>query len=251
VVKAARASAPKWRKGRRDSLKNCWGATPVSVRIRPSAPKDGIVPGCVVVAQRTLDPLAQVRILARQPTKIGKEVIGLRPQCQNKTKMEKLKRVTIYTDGACLGNPGPGGYGAILLYQGHKKEMSGGYRQTTNNRMEIMAAIIGLEALRERCLVTLYSDSEYLVKAMSRGWAQRWRARGWKRNKREKVLNPDLWERLLQLCEHHKVQFGWVKAHAGTAENMRCDELAIQAAQQPNLPDDSWYISQSKIRQTV
>jgi ribonuclease HI len=158
--------------------------------------------------------------------------------------MKKLKHVTIYTDGACLGNPGPGGYGVILFYRGHKRELSGGYNRTTNNRMEIMAAIAGLEALKEKCEVTLYSDSEYLVKAMSRGWAQRWRANGWKRNKREKVLNPDLWARLLQLCEYHQVQFRWVKGHAGTAENTRCDELAMQAAQQSNLPSDEGYIKE-------
>jgi ribonuclease HI len=160
--------------------------------------------------------------------------------------MEEIKYVTIYTDGACLGNPGPGGYGVILLYQGHRRELSGGYRKTTNNRMEIMAAIVGLTALRGKCRATLYSDSEYLVKPMSRGWAKRWRTKGWKRNKREKALNPDLWERLLQLCEHYEVQFSWVKGHAGTPENIRCDELAIQAAQQPNLPVDEGYISQSE-----
>jgi ribonuclease HI len=162
--------------------------------------------------------------------------------------MENVKHVTIYTDGACTGNPGPGGYGVILLHQGHRRELSGGYRKTTNNRMEIMAAIAGLEALKERCKVTLHSDSEYLVSAMSRGWVQRWRANGWRRNKREKALNPDLWERLLRLCEHHEVQFGWVKGHGGTPENVRCDELATQAAQQPNLPVDEGYISQSKAR---
>ena len=161
---------------------------------------------------------------------------------------ENAKLVTIYTDGACLGNPGPGGYGVILLYQGHKRELSGGYRKTTNNRMEIMAAIVGLEALKERCEVTLYSDSEYLVNAMSKGWIQRWQANGWKRNKREKVLNPDLWERLLRLCELHEVQFSWVKGHAGTAENVRCDELAVQAAQQPDLPADEGYVSQNHAR---
>jgi len=160
--------------------------------------------------------------------------------------MEKLKHVIIYTDGACIGNPGPGGYGIILLYRGHRRELSGGYRKTTNNRMEIMAAIVGLEALKERCRVTLYSDSEYLIKAMSREWAKRWRAKGWKRNKREKALNPDLWERLLRLCEHHEVQFSWVKGHAGTLENTRCDELAMQAAQQPNLPNDEGYLPQSE-----
>jgi ribonuclease HI len=162
--------------------------------------------------------------------------------------MEKVKHVTIYTDGACLGNPGPGGYGVILLYQGNRRELSGGYRKTTNNRMELMAAIVGLGALKEKCKVTLYSDSEYLVKAMSKGWAQRWRANEWRRNKRAKVLNPDLWERLLQLCALHEVQFSWVKGHAGTPENIRCDELAMQAAQQSNLPVDEGFIPQSQAR---
>jgi ribonuclease HI len=162
--------------------------------------------------------------------------------------MRKTKHVTIHADGACLGNPGPGGYGIILLYQGHRRELSGGYRKTTNNRMEIMAAIAGLEALKEKCEVTLFSDSEYLVKAMSRGWARRWQANGWKRSKREKALNPDLWERLLQLCECHKVQFNWVKGHAGSPENTRCDELAVQAAQQPNLPCDEGYVHERETR---
>jgi ribonuclease HI len=157
--------------------------------------------------------------------------------------MNKIKHVTIYTDGACLGNPGPGGYGVILLYQGNRRELSGGYRKTTNNRMEITAAIVGLEALKEKCSVTLYSDSEYLVKAMSKGWVQRWRTNGWKRNKREQVLNPDLWKRLLQLFEYHDVEFSWVKGHAGSLENIRCDELAMQAAKQPNLPVDEGYIN--------
>jgi len=164
--------------------------------------------------------------------------------------MEKNKNVTIYTDGACLGNPGPGGYGVILLYKGNRRELSGGYRKTTNNRMELMAAIIGLEALKEKCKVTLYSDSEYLVKAMSQGWAQRWRANGWKRNKREKVLNPDLWERLLQLCDYQDVHFSWVKGHADTQENIRCDELALQAARQPSLPVDEGYIKGLQVQTT-
>ena len=162
--------------------------------------------------------------------------------------MEEIKHVSIYTDGACIGNPGPGGYGVILLYQGHRKEMSGGYRKTTNNRMEIMAAIVGLGALKKQCKVMLYSDSEYLVKAMSRGWTQRWRANGWKRNRRQQVLNPDLWEKLLHLCQYHEVQFNWVKGHAGTPENTRCDELAMQAALQPNLPEDEGYISHGDIK---
>lgn len=165
--------------------------------------------------------------------------------------MRELEHVTIYTDGACIGNPGPGGYGVILLCEGQRKELSGGYRRTTNNRMEIMAAIVGLEALRKKCRVTLYSDSEYLVKAISRGWAHRWRANGWKRNKRDKALNVDLWGRLLQLCEHHEVQFTWVKGHAESSENIRCDELALQAAQQPDLPIDEGYLSQGRGRDTA
>jgi ribonuclease HI len=159
---------------------------------------------------------------------------------------ENARHVIIYTDGACIGNPGPGGYGVILIYQGHRRELSGGYSKTTNNRMEIVAAIMGLEALKEKCRVTLYSDSEYLVNAMSQGWARRWRANGWKRNKREKALNTDLWERLLRLCEYHEVHFDWVKGHAGSQENIRCDELAMQAAQQPDLPADEGYVSQSE-----
>jgi len=145
--------------------------------------------------------------------------------------MNMPKQVVIFTDGACLGNPGPGGYGAILIYGQHRKELSAAYRKTTNNRMELLAAIVGLEALKEKCKVTLYSDSQYLVNAIQRGWARKWRANDWKRNKKEKALNPDLWERLLTICEHHEVEFQWVKGHSGQAENERCDEIANQAAE--------------------
>ena len=153
----------------------------------------------------------------------------------------EIKHVTIYTDGACIGNPGPGGYGAVLLCDASRRELAGGYRMTTNNRMEMMAAITALQALKRKCAVTLYSDSHYLVRAISEGWAQRWRANGWRRNRREKALNPDLWEQLLQLCQHHEVQVRWVKGHAGTPENARCDELASKAARQPGLPPDKGY----------
>jgi len=169
---------------------------------------------------------------------LGKKRFGA-----TKKLMEAVRHVIVYTDGACVGNPGPGGYGVVLLYQDEREELSGGYRHTTNNRMEIMAAIVGLETLKERCQVTLHSDSEYLVKAMSGGWAQRWRANRWKRNKRESALNPDLWEKLLQLCEGHEVEFRWVKGHARSRENIRCDELAMQAARQPDLPIDVGYVS--------
>lgn len=143
---------------------------------------------------------------------------------------DDLKQITLYTDGACIGNPGPGGYGAVLLYGGRRRELSGGVRLTTNNRMEILAAIVGLEALKERCAVTVYSDSQYLVDAMTQGWAARWRANGWKRNKKEHASNADLWARLLDLCASHEVRFVWVKGHAGNRENERCDQLAERAA---------------------
>ncbi len=152
--------------------------------------------------------------------------------------MNQLKSVTIYTDGACLGNPGPGGYAAILISGDQRKEISGGFNNTTNNRMELMAAIKGLEALKKPCRVTLYSDSQYLVESMTQGWARRWQASGWKRNKKEYALNVDLWKQLLKLCEQHQVEFKWTRGHVGTPENERCDYLANLAANQPNLPDD-------------
>jgi ribonuclease HI len=148
------------------------------------------------------------------------------------------KPVTIYSDGACSGNPGPGGYGVILDYNGHRKEISGGYRRTTNNRMELMGAIAGLEALTEPCSVTLVTDSQYVVNGIEKGWAARWRARGWMRNAKEKALNPDLWQRLLDLVAHHEVRFRWIRGHAGHAENERCDALAVAAASRSDLPED-------------
>ena len=153
-----------------------------------------------------------------------------------------MDQVIIYTDGGCIGNPGPGGYGVVLLFNGHRKELSGGFRLTTNNRMELMAAIVALESLKHRCKVKLYSDSKYVVDAIELGWAERWRENNWKRNKKEKAINPDLWERLLDLCEKHDVEFAWVKAHAGNRENERCDQLAKQAAYKMGLPEDENYL---------
>jgi ribonuclease HI len=155
--------------------------------------------------------------------------------------MTNAKRVTLYTDGGCKNNPGPGGYGVVLLYSSHRKELSGGFRLTTNNRMEIFAAIAGLSALKEPCRVTVFSDSQYLVHAIQKGWARRWQAKGWMRNHKEKAINPDLWEKLLSLCEIHEVEFIWVRGHAGESENERCDELATAAASSPNLPVDEYY----------
>lgn len=137
------------------------------------------------------------------------------------------KRVMMYTDGACSGNPGPGGWGTILKCDGHIKELSGGEAQTTNNRMELTAVIEGLSALRFPCEVMITSDSKYLIDAVEKGWALKWRSQGWMRNKKEKALNPDLWEKLLSLLEIHEVSFHWVKGHAGHPENERCDELAV------------------------
>jgi len=152
-----------------------------------------------------------------------------------------MKRVTIYTDGACIGNPGPGGYGAVILFGRHRKEISGGYRETTNNRMELLAAIRALEALNEPCAMTLHSDSAYVVNAMNKGWAKQWQADGWKRGKRGKAKNPDLWERLLDLTSTHRVTFKWVPAHRGIPENERCDELANKAARGEKLCVDVGY----------
>jgi ribonuclease HI len=156
-----------------------------------------------------------------------------------------MKQVTLYTDGACKNNPGPGGYGVVLIFDSHRKELSAGYRRTTNNRMEILAAIAGLEALKEPCQVRLVSDSQYLINAIEKGWARRWQANGWMRNGKEKAVNPDLWERLLSLCKVHKVSFEWVRGHAGHPENERCDELATSAAIGAHLAADEGYESAS------
>lgn len=153
-----------------------------------------------------------------------------------------MKKVTLYTDGACSGNPGPGGYGVVLLYGSHRKELCGGYRRTTNNRMELLAVIRGLEALKERCGVALYSDSRYVIDALAQGWARRWRANGWRRNRRgDPAINPDLWGRLLDLCDAHEISYHWVKGHAGDAENERCDQLSTAALARPGLPADEVY----------
>ncbi|WP_413168459.1 ribonuclease HI [Capilliphycus salinus ALCB114379] len=153
----------------------------------------------------------------------------------------KLQEVVLYTDGACQGNPGPGGYGVVLICGEDREEFSGGFQLTTNNRMEMMAAIVGLQVLETKSKVKLYSDSKYVVDAIEKGWAERWQANGWKRNKKEMAMNPDLWEQLLKLCSQHEVQFLWVKGHAGNRENERCDRLAVAASQQRNLPSDMGY----------
>ena len=161
------------------------------------------------------------------------------------------KTIEIYTDGACKKNPGPGGYGVVLIYGDKRKELSGGFSLTTNNRMEILAAIAGLEALKYSCTVTLYSDSKYLVDTMTLGWAKRWRQKGWQRTEEEEAKNADFWARLLELCEYHDVTFKWVKGHAGHKENERCNELARIESARPNLPKDQGYKTSNATIETI
>lgn len=138
-----------------------------------------------------------------------------------------MKQIEIYTDGACSGNPGPGGWGAVLRYNGREKEISGGEAQTTNNRMELTAVIAALECLKEPCAVELYSDSKYVIDALSKGWAVSWRKKGWIKSNKKPALNVDLWDRLLKLTEAHEMHYHWVKGHADNEYNNRCDALAV------------------------
>ena len=149
-----------------------------------------------------------------------------------------MKQVEIYTDGACSGNPGPGGYGIILTYKRSKKEISGGFARTTNNRMELLAAIVALEALTESCQVTLFSDSRYLVDAVTKNWVWSWKQRNWIKADRSPVKNVDLWERYLAAQARHRISMVWVKGHAENDFNNRCDELARTAAAAGSLPED-------------
>ena len=144
---------------------------------------------------------------------------------------DSMKHVTIFTDGACQGNPGPGGWGAILRYQNVEKEISGGEKNTTNNRMELSAIIEALKLLKESCDVLLISDSQYVCNAIEKGWAKNWKKNGWRRSNKEPALNPDLWEELLGLLEKHQVTVQWVKGHSGHPENERCDHLAVAEAE--------------------
>ena len=141
--------------------------------------------------------------------------------------MSVLKKVELFCDGACSGNPGEGGWGTILRYRGHEKELSGGEMQTTNNRMELTAVIRGLSSLKERCEVTVCTDSRYVVDGISLGWARSWRANGWRKKDKKPALNPDLWGELLDLLDKHEVTFVWIKGHDGHPENERCDKLAV------------------------
>jgi ribonuclease HI len=158
-----------------------------------------------------------------------------------------LAKVVIYTDGAAEPNPGPGGYGVVLMSGGHRKELSGGFRLTTNNRMELLAVIVGLESLKRPCAVTIYSDSKYVVDSVERGSVHRWRKNNWFRTKTDRAKNADLWERFLAAYEKHKVRFKWVKGHAGIVENERCDVLAVAAAQSAGSLIDDGYLKELNV----
>lgn len=149
--------------------------------------------------------------------------------------------VTIYSDGACLGNPGRGGYGTVLIAGEHRREIQQGYRMTTNNRMELLGAIIGLESLKRPCSVDLYSDSTYVVNAMSKGWLAGWQQRGWRTASKQPVKNQDLWERMVAAADRHDVRWHWVKGHSGDPENERCDALAVDAANGGELLEDEGF----------
>jgi ribonuclease HI len=152
-----------------------------------------------------------------------------------------MSELQVFTDGACIGNPGPGGYGVVLVGPGARRELSGGFRLTTNNRMELFAAVAALRALEQPTRGVLHSDSRYVVDAIEKGWARGWRAKRWMRTKRERASNSDLWQILLQLLEPHEIRFQWVRGHAGHRENERCDRLANAAARGTDLQSDAGY----------
>ena len=158
-----------------------------------------------------------------------------------------MAKVTIYTDGACSGNPGPGGYGVVLLSGAHRKELAQGYHRTTNNRMELMALIAGLELLTRPCEVTLFSDSRYVVDAIEKGWARSWKSRGWKKADKNPAVNADLWARALLVLERHRVALRWVRGHASCVENNRCDALAVAAAKSAGRIADDGYEAAARL----
>lgn len=178
----------------------------------------GMLRRCIAAQEAWMD--LQKRLLVR--LRLRRLRISMKRRRRN-----RMKTVTIYTDGACSGNPGPGGWGAILMYGPHTRELSGGEATTTNNRMELTAVISALELLKEPCQVELWSDSKYVIDALDKGWAKGWRARGWVKSDKKPALNPDLWGRLLDLCDIHTVRTHWVKGHAENPYNNRCDEMAV------------------------
>ena len=157
----------------------------------------------------------------------------------------RIEDVTIYTDGACSPNPGKGGFGTVLKCKGKRRELSGGYRHTTNNRMEILAVINALKALKYPCRVKLHTDSRYVSDSITKGWAKKWQSNGWRKSNKKPALNQDLWRQLLELCDLHEVEMIWVRGHNGNMENERCDQLAVKAREQAGLPVDEAYEQQS------
>jgi ribonuclease HI len=181
---------------------------------------------------------------AKADSPLEKPRSGVKPAAKERHLRQTVpagKKIVIYTDGGCSKNPGPGGYGVVVLIGGKRRELSGGYARTTNNRMELTACIKGLEALEEWTSATLYSDSQYVVNGMSKGWAMRWRLNNWMRNGDEPAKNSDLWLRLLELCEMHQVRFQWVRGHNGNRENERCDRMAVSMSRRTDLPPDPGY----------
>jgi len=157
------------------------------------------------------------------------------------TVVKPSMQVEIWTDGACVVNPGPGGYGIMFRCQGHEWERAGGFKLTTNNRMEIMGAIIALETIPNECKAIIYTDSQYLFNSVMKGWVKRWRSKGWRKKGNKIVPNRDLWERMIQLCANHEVEFRWIRGHSSNDEHNRCDSMAEYAARKPNLPVDEGY----------
>jgi ribonuclease HI len=193
---------------------------------------------------------AEMRTTHRRRPAVSKEALSqpskdIIKEAPHKPSAVDKGSVIVYTDGGCSQNPGPGGYGVVMLLGDGRKELSGGYARTTNNRMELMACIKGLEALEQKCSVTVYCDSQYVVNGIEKGWALRWKRNNWKRNKTESAENSDLWSQLLDLCEKHNVRFRWVRGHDGNKENERCDQLAVEMTRCSDLPPDCGYNGKS------
>ncbi|MEA2102266.1 MAG: ribonuclease HI [Thermodesulfobacteriota bacterium] len=187
--------------------------------------------------------ITRTRSGVRSGTKTGDATVCYNHSSRSKPVASTVPSdtVVIYTDGSCRGNPGPGGYGAVIMDKGNRSEISEGYRLTTNNRMEMLACIKALKALKTPSDIILHSDSRYVVNGIVKGWAKKWRAKGWMRNKNDAAENADMWEQLLDACERHRVEFVWVKGHAGHDLNERCDELATSAADMTDLKEDYAY----------
>ena len=189
-------------------------------------------------ASSLADVWKYVQTFNSQPAKSTKPLITKKSKSISTYSTDAI---IIYTDGACTGNPGKGGYGAVIIDGDCRKELSEGYQLTTNNRMEMMGAITALESLPSNSKVKLHTDSKYIVDAVVKGWAKKWQRNGWKRNSKEMAKNPDLWQEILDLCKIHDVEFIWVKGHAGIPENERCDRLAVAAANGADLQIDEGY----------